>query len=272
MAEQSNISWCDSTFSTHNGCTKKSDGCKNCYAKAMMDDRFGKVQWGPLGIRTRTSKFMWDQVRKWDKAHFVECMACGWRSVYKSGLCPGCNAPLYATKRIARRRVFANSLSDIFEDRVEIIWRDEALGMMSECTNLDFLILTKYPENMLQMFPVFPDHMAIGVSVENHKYANERIPLLLQAQAKTKFLSVEPMLEPIRLDSYLDHLSLVICGAESGPDRRHYDPLWGESLYRECKQSHVKFFMKQGSALRPGQQSNIPDWLWKVKEFPVIGG
>jgi hypothetical protein len=100
-------------------------------------------------------------------------------------------------------------------------------------------------------------HIWLGVSVESQKYADERIPLLLQTPAAVRFLSVEPMLEAVDLrsigasqgspyfDTSLSQLHWVICGGESGPGARPFNLAWAESLLEQCKAAGVPFFMKQ---------------------------
>jgi protein gp37 len=179
------------------------------------------------------------------------------------------------TRNPVRRRVFAHSLSDVFEDRPELIpWQQDLFQLWHDTPRLDWLVLTKDPAHMLTLTPPagFPSNVALGVSVENDEWAYKRIPFLLQSKAKVKFVSVEPMLGALDLTPYLGGLSWVICGSESGNSRRPFDVALAEYLYHQCDQAGVKFYMKQGSALKPGQQGEIPDWLWKIKQFPVFGG
>jgi protein gp37 len=120
MAENSKIEWCDHTFNPWIGCQKVSPGCDHCYAEAMMDKRYGRVQWGPHGERKRTSEDNWKKPLAWAKR------ANGHRP-----------------------RVFCASLADWLDNRVPLQWRSD-LGRLIEATpELDWLLLTKRPENSI---------------------------------------------------------------------------------------------------------------------------
>src|ERR1700681_2122869 len=98
MAENSKIEWCDHTFNPWIGCQKVSPGCDHCYAEAMMDYRYGRVQWGPHGERKRTSEGYWRQPTRWNKA---------------------------AAAASERHRVFCASLADWLDNQVPASWRDD---------------------------------------------------------------------------------------------------------------------------------------------------
>lgn len=185
MAE-TKIEWCDYTFNPWEGCTKVSEGCANCYAEARAN-RFGTVKWGPQGTRRIASESYWRQPLKWDRE---------------------------AAKAGERRRVFCASLADIFEDRPELVApRVRLFHLISETRNLDWLLLTKRPQNIRRFhggsdvprsWPEnMPPNVWLGVSVENQAAADERIPILLHTPAAVRFLSVEPLLGPIDLEAYL---------------------------------------------------------------------
>lgn len=186
--ENSKIEWTDHTFNPWIGCTKVSDGCKHCYAETLMDKRYGRVQWGPQGKRIRTSAANWKKPLKWNR----EAAAAGQRA-----------------------RVFCASLADVFEDKPEVYtWREELFGLICDTPHLDWLLLTKRPENVDDMFseivaPVrlgwedFPN-IWIGTSVENQKQADKRIPALLRIPAAVRFLSMEPLLGPVYLTSLMN--------------------------------------------------------------------
>ena len=127
MAENSNIEWCDHTFNPWIGCQKVSPGCDHCYAEAMMDKRYGRVQWGPHGERVRTSQNNWNMPLRWAKK------ANGHRP-----------------------RVFCASLADWLDNRAPREWRSD-LGRVIEATpELDWLLLTKRPENYEKLAPWQP--------------------------------------------------------------------------------------------------------------------
>lgn len=203
--ENSKIEWTHHTFNTWKGCNKVSPGCKNCYAETW-GSRFG-VQWGPMATRVRTSKQYWFQPHKWNRQ---------------------------AEKEGTRYRVFCSSLADVFEDKPDQpemdIWRAELLAMILDTPNLDWLLLTKRPENVNSMIKAAgdwwfengapttygkklltwmkhgesfsPANVWIGTSVENQEQANKRIPILLDIPARVRFLSMEPLLGPVDLRSF----------------------------------------------------------------------
>jgi len=268
MAENSKIETCDHTHNAWMGCTKVSPGCKFCYAEELMETRYKKVKWGPQGTRIHTSKAYWRKPVQWNKETWRECVACGFRG--KVGL----DEPYYLCRcgsrqtKPTRQRVFCGSLMDVFEDNPRVAdWRSELLDLITATSNLDWLLLTKRPENIMAFSHyALPDNVWIGTSIENRD-TTERIGHLLAAPAKIHFLSVEPMLEPIELFEP-QRLDWVICGGESGPHARPMEVAWAQDLYEQCKAAGVPFFMKQDSGTYPGRQGRIPDELWKVKEFP----
>ena len=133
------------------------------------------------------------------------------------------------------------------------------------------LILTKRPERMQAWvsvhYPVPLPHIFLGTSVEDQQTADTRIPWLIQTPAGERFLSVEPLLGPVKLD--LTGIGWVIVGAESGPKRRPMDLAWLEAIAAQCDAEYIPLYVKQDGALRPGQQGRIPDALWDRKEFPL---
>jgi len=128
--------------------------------------------------------------------------------------------------------------------------RAEIALMVIQCENLDFLFLTKRPENFNALWlPHFegtlPDNLWVGTTVENQKYADERIPELLKIPAKVRFLSCEPLLGPVGLSDYIRGIHWVITGGESGSKARPTNPEWFTSLRDQCKVANVAFHFKQ---------------------------
>ena len=240
--ENSKIEWCDHTFNPWIGCAKISKGCENCYAETMMDKRFKKVKWGPRGTRVRTTPQQWRQVYKWDRQ---------------------------ANPAQHRPRVFCASLADVFEDRPELsAWRAPLFHLINQCRNLDFLLLTKRPENALGMIRAacltsgwdvrevsdFNNRLAfhfpniwIGVSVEDQENAAVRIPRLCELRPKVRFLSLEPLLGPVDISGWLagGFLDWVIVGGESGHGARPMRLQWVRSIRDQCQQYNVPFLFKQ---------------------------
>jgi protein gp37 len=223
-----------------------------------MDHRYGRVKWGPQGTRIRTAKGYWKLPLKWNQAVWVNCDVCGLRQVFdRDGTCPACHHPLIRVTSRTRQRVFCGSLCDVFEDRPEIgDWRLELFDLIESTPNLDWLLLTKRPENVRAMVPWerYPENVWIGTSVEDQKAADKRIPELLQIPARVRFLSCEPLLGPVDLSDYLGFIEgdykkpligWVICGGESGPHARPMDPAWVRTLSKLCLHAEVPFFFKQ---------------------------
>jgi protein gp37 len=166
------------------GCQKVSPGCENCYAEKLVTGRMQLPVWGPPKTtkRQRTSAATWKLPARWHRA---------------------------ALRAGVRRRVFVASLADVFEDHPDLVpWRAEALAILAQCTALDVQLLTKRPENVVRMVPPawlehWPRHVWIGCTVEDQRRADERIPELLKVPAAVRFLSCEPLLEPVKLEPWL---------------------------------------------------------------------
>jgi protein gp37 len=262
MGTNSNISWCDSTFNPWSGCTKVSDGCKNCYAETLMDTRYHMVKWGKGNPRVRTSAANWKLPIKWNARKpghvFAECPGCHQRSVYNADGMP-CGTPFGAINccpeapKQVRPRVFCGSLCDWLDDEVPIEWLADLLDLIRKTPNLDWLLLTKRPENFkprlseilelmgnhltveeafLRVFimlmlegwsssayvatPIGRENYWIGTTVENQEMADERIPILLSIQAKVRFLSCEPLLGLVNLNVPVMRGTTFIVGDEGG--------------------------------------------------------
>lgn len=263
MSETTKIEWCDSTFNPVIGCTKVSPGCTNCYADAQ--DRFRKWTpegWGPGRPRKLTSAANWRQPIKWNAEH---------ESFFAAhGRC---------------RRVFSASLSDWLDHEWSIQWRADFLALVAATPNLDWLLLTKRPEqwhqslfdvgetadarNNRQLFEFVTDWLSgkaprnvwLGVTAENQMMAYQRIPLLLSIPAAVRFVSVEPLLGPIEFEqewiepeiqaygagvtTLFPRLAWVIVGGESGHNARPMHPDWARDLRDQCKAANVPFLFKQ---------------------------
>lgn len=281
MGETTGIQWTDHTFNPWVGCTRVSPGCQHCYAETMMDHRYGKVQWGPQGRRIRTSYDYWRQPAKWN------------RKAEADGV---------------RRRVFVASLADVFENkpdqRAEMDeWREALFHYPHLYDNLDWLFLTKRPENVMAMVcPIwhergFPANVWIGASVENQEQADKRIPELMAIPAAVHFLSAEPLLGPIELPYRMEwmsnddwagnappHVTLgdghepdsridwVIVGGESGHGARPMNPDWVRSLRDQCQVAGVPFHFKQWGEYGVGTIEDAPHpYSGQVANIPGYG-
>ena len=254
MAENSGIEWTDHTFNPWIGCTKVSPACDNCYAERLATGRMGR-EWGPHAERRRTKT--WGNPVKWNRQAEAEGR---------------------------RYRVFCASLADVFDNHksIEWTWRHELLDLILRTPHLDWLLLTKRPQNVRRYVPgwcdpgVWPKHVWLGTTVENQAEANRRIPHLLRVPAATRFLSCEPLLGPVDLTRINDEdtvmidalrgqggwpvphgeagparLHWVITGGESGPNYRPADPDWFRSLRDQCAEAEVPFLFKQWEGKSP---------------------
>ena len=183
MGQVTGISWTDHTANFWWGCQRVSPGCEHCYAEQLAVTRRKLPVWGPPSTTERKLiKSTWTDVPKWDRA---------------------------AARDGVRRRVFVSSMSDIFEDHPQVsLWRARALALLECLTSLDVQLLTKRPENIRRMVPPawmqpggWPAHVWVGTTVEDQKRAEQRIPELLKVPARVRFLSCEPLLEAVNLDS-----------------------------------------------------------------------
>jgi protein gp37 len=284
MSANSKIEWTDHTFNPWTGCTKVSPGCVNCYAEAR-DNRFaGGKHWGKGAPRRRTGAANWRQVNRWNRTAI--CTNCGYAELIGSDDCRKCRRN-FSDERRRRPRVFCASLADWLDEEVPIEWLADFLALIHDTLNLDWLLLTKRPENWrprLQAVedfliesdesyewvadwlgggpsPETPDNVWLGVSVEDQKRADERIPILLNTPARIRFLSCEPLLEPIdlKLDWNNDlarwdstgrelpprRIDWVIIGGESGPKARPCDVEWVRDIVNQCRAARVPVFVKQ---------------------------
>jgi protein gp37 len=286
MAENSKINWTDHTFNPWIGCTKVSRGCKFCYAENQTFARVKRSQgvetWGPQGTRVKTSEANWHKPVLWNKRaeHFAVCEICGWRGFPEFVDCPVCHnyKPFIFG---VRQRVFCASMADAFEDNPQIAygnWRVELFNLIRDTPNLDWLLLTKRPENIISMVIWnapgcrLTDNVWVGASIEDQK-AVDRIGHLSEVPARVHFLSVEPMLEPISIagNLLLDKVDWVICGGESGPKARLFNWDWARDLRDQCKAANVAFWMKQGGGMRPPHElEDLPEDL-RIRELPNGG-
>jgi protein gp37 len=253
MGETTGISWTDHTFNPWWGCFKVSPGCANCYAETFSN-RYGHDVWGPPKTTSRRlfGTAHWNEPLKWNEA---------------------------AKRDERQHRVFCASMADVFEDHPLVASERNRLWMLIERTNsLDWLLLTKRPENVLRMSPWHhnPDGLIwptvwLGTSVEDQQRADERIPALLEPEhpVAVRFLSCEPLLGPVDLTPWLDGLDWVIVGGESGPGHRAMNPDWARSLRDQCVGAGVAFFFKQDSGPRSGMRPELDGQTWH--QFPTVG-
>lgn len=228
MGTQTKIQWTDHTFNPWVGCQKVSEGCDNCYAEVNTFVRVqrsrGRELWGNRlrSERHVASDAKWREPLRWNAA----AEAAG-----------------------ERYRVFP-SMCDPFEDRPELEQpRARLYQLILDTPHLDWLLLTKRPENVVGMMPPgwshFPRNVWIGTSAENQARWNERIPPLIAVPAFIVFVSAEPLLGPIDCGEDLDYIDWVIVGGESGPGARPFDVGWARDLVGQCNAAGAAVFVKQ---------------------------
>lgn len=226
MSTTSKIEWTDHSFSPWYGCAHASPGCAHCYAEAWAD-RFGKAVWGTSGTRVRAADSTWRHPLSWQ------------RTAARDGV---------------RRRVFCAHYCDLFEDHplIDPAWRAGVWALIERTPSLDWLLLTKRPQNAVRMVPpdwltTWPANVWMGTTAEDQRRANERLPVLLTLPAPVRFVSAEPLLEPLDLTPWLGGLHWVIAGGESNQSApaRPCNPEWIRSIVRQCQAAGVAVFVKQ---------------------------
>lgn len=269
MSDTTTIEWATASWSPWEGCTKISEGCANCYA-ATRNHRFGMDNWGKGKPRRRTSAAYWKKPLAWNRLGKV-CVQCG----TPAGTDCKCGQ-LGAIGKTTRPRIFP-SLCDWLDDEVPIKWLADFLRLIHDTPNLDWLLLTKRPENFVQRLDKvwstlpatdrvhdliepwllrgqFPANVWPGTSVENQRCADERIPQLLRIPAKLRFLSVEPMLEAVSFRPKCDTLAEKLHALTSGHacrsamlDGIHWVIVGGESGpgARPCNVEWVRGIVRQ---------------------------
>ncbi|QOZ25347.1 DUF5131 family protein [Bradyrhizobium sp. CCBAU 51753] len=244
MAENSKIEWTDHTFNPWIGCQKVSPGCDRCYAESLAK-RYGWVEWGPHGERKRTSAANWKKPRQWAAA---------------------------ARGASRRPRVFCASLADVFDNQVPDDWRKDLFDLIAATPELDWLLLTKRPENLVRMFPTGPWlNVWLGTTCEDQERYDRRWPLLAaQSNVPVRFISYEPAIGPlvphgVVVGNVFRTPDWLICGGESGHGARYMPAEWAEQAMWQCEVNMTAFFMKQMTGKKP-----IPPQLM-VREFPHVG-
>ncbi len=217
MATQSDIEWTEYTWNPITGCNKISPGCKHCYA---------------------------DRMAKRLKAMGITKYSNGFELTLHDSLV---EEPLTWTQP---RIVFVNSMSDLFHEDVPISFVLRVFEVMKQAEMHTFQVLTKRSERLAEVSQLidWPSNVWMGVSIENNDYVF-RADHLRQTQAKTKFLSIEPLLGPITTLN-LAEIDWVIVGGESGPKARPLKQEWVVQLRDQCLRENIPFFFKQWGGTR----------------------
>ena len=224
MGENSKIEWTDHTFNPWVGCTKVSPGCDHCYAEAWAK-RSGLVQWGN-NPRRRTTENNWKKPVKWNA-----------------------EAGAFEREYGHRPRVFCASLADVFDNQVPSSWRKDLFAMIRECGRLDWLLLTKRPQNISKMLPSdwgagYPN-VWLGMTAEDQTYFDQRWKHLQKIPAVIKFISYEPAIGSLRLPTDGPHPDWLISGGESGGGARPVKRRWIWDVIADCRHHGVAVFHKQ---------------------------
>ena len=273
MGETTKIAWTDHTFNPWWGCQRVSPGCERCYAETFAK-RVGLKVWGPQSERRLFGDKHWAEPLKWNRA---------------------------AEKAGKRARVFCASMADVFEDRQDLreprarLWR-----LISETPHLDWLLLTKRPQNAGALArlaalhawdgggpdaPTWLPNIWLGTTAEDQRRADERLPHLLEVPAAVRFVSYEPAIElvdfrPFMLPRPCPHaqasaasgetfmcscprrplLDWVIVGGESGPGARPFDVAWARETVSTCRAAGVARFVKQMGSRPYDSNVNASDW------------
>jgi len=230
MAGNSHIEWTDATWNPVTGCTKISPGCKHCYAERMAKrlQAMGQPNYAN-GFHVTLQPHTLDLPLQWKKP----------------------------------RRVFVNSMSDLFHPDVPEGFIQRVFHVMEEANWHEYQILTKRSDRLLALHRSLPwtPHIWMGVSVENGRFTH-RIDDVRQTDARVRFLSLEPLLGPLpSLD--LRGIHWVIAGGESGPRARPMREEWVLDIRDQCRAAGVAFFFKQWGGVfksRTGRELEGRTW------------
>lgn len=231
MSINTKIEWTDVTWNL-TGCAKVSQGCKHCYAERV---------WKRLSKIPGTIYF---------GREFTDVQ------LHRDRL----NDPV---KWKTPRRIFVNSMSDLFHESVPFDFIKVVFGVMAVCKHHQFQVLTKRPERAVEFFQWIGDtgeyfeNIWLGVSVEDNATALQRIPEVLKLKSVRLWVSIEPLLSPVFLLSSWakDGVQWVVVGGESGPGARPMHPDWVRHLHDQCLETNIRFFFKQWGELLPHCQS-----------------
>jgi protein gp37 len=229
MSQNTKIEWASDTWNCVRGCSTVSEGCRRCYAMAVAA-RFSGPGLAYEGLAKRTEAGpRWTGVVRLVREHLAKPL--GWKKP---------------------RRIFVNSMSDLFHEKLPFHAIDQVFDVMIRCPQHVFMVLTKRAERMVEYFAstgnraeYLAKHPGIwmGVSVEDQRTAEERLPHLRRVPAGVRFVSCEPLLGP--LHSAWIGISWLILGGESGHGARPCRIDWIRSIVAQCKTARVSTFVKQ---------------------------
>ncbi|HEY4311134.1 MAG TPA: phage Gp37/Gp68 family protein [Pirellulales bacterium] len=223
---KSSIEWTESTWNPVTGCDKISPGCKFCYAErlAMRLKAMGQENYAN-GFDLTLQPQMLERPLKWKKP----------------------------------QTIFVNSMSDLFHREIPDYYIQQVFDVMRRAHWHKFQVLTKRADRLEEISHQidWPSNVWMGVSVETDKYTT-RIDHLRRTSAKTKFLSLEPLIGPLpSLD--LSGIHWVIVGGESGPGSRPMSEVWALDIRDQCQRAEVPFFFKQWGGVNKKRTGRMLD-------------
>jgi protein gp37 len=326
MGADTKIEWCDFTFNGWIGCTKVAAGCTHCYAEALAK-RYNKAAWGPHGTRVKTSENYWRQPLKWNRdAGFASDV----RTAFGPDACDHRPRPRVFCASLADvfedwprgkpivdskgRRLWTPRHGYVWDEPVPesagydfsqmrplqmVDLRESLFHLIDATPSLDWLLLTKRPENVRRMWAseiyqqptvmhdaIWRQNVWLGCSIATQKDADENIPELLKCRdlCPVLFASAEPLIEavditrwmfssdgfvstpndgPVHRDDGGAAVDWLIIGGESGHGARHCEIKWIRSLIAQCKAANVPCFVKQLGSLPLAMYSGCEDdWEW----------
>ena len=236
MAKDSSIEWTESTWNPVTGCTKISDGCKNCYAERMAKrlKAMGQPNYAN-GFEPRTHEKMLCHPLKWKKP----------------------------------QKIFVNSMSDLFHEKIPKNFILRVFNIMRQAYWHRFQVLTKRAERLSALSSKLPwtENIWMGVTVEKARFQS-RILELQDTPASVKFLSLEPLLGPMPKIP-LKGIGWVIVGGESGPGAREMKKEWVAEVRDQCLTANVPFFFKQWGGVNKKKAGRLLDnKIWDQR--PII--
>jgi protein gp37 len=243
VSDQSRIEWTEATWNPVTGCTKVSPGCDHCYAEQIARRFAGSTAY-PRGFTLTLRPGKLDQPIEWRRP----------------------------------RRIFVNSMSDLFHADVPIDYIARVFAVMHTARQHTFQLLTKRHGRLRALLsdPTFVARVIshaggadpaltwplpnvwVGVSVESERWARIRIPALAEMPAAVRFLSAEPLLGPLDLTPWLTRLDWIIAGGESGRQARPMHPAWPARIAHDCQRAGTAFFFKQWGSWVPVDDLDAP--------------
>jgi len=220
----SSIEWTEMTWNPTTGCSKISAGCKFCYAETMS------FRLQSMGLEKYKNAF---DITTHESALQIPF---SWRG---------------------NKLVFVNSMSDLFHPEIPIDFIQKVFHVMNTTPQHTYQVLTKRAERLSEVHHLlnWTDNIWMGVSVEDKRVA-ERIDFLRNTNAKTKFLSCEPLIGPLT-NLILSNIDWVIVGGESGKKSRPMDELWVWDIMQQCRMQEVAFFFKQWGGMNKKKSGRL---------------